>query len=94
MLKAKLYLNASVYTGAPMYSECASTCQRIIGQYGRGANHGLAQTYKFLFCADNDQFARGGEQGEILMVVPYDRDRREHTAERHILLSVLMEAAW
>ena len=75
MLKAKLYLNASVYTGAPMYSECASTCQQIIRQYGSGANHGLAQTYKFLFCADNDQFARGGEQGEILMVVPYDRDR-------------------
>ena len=75
MLRAKLYLNAEIYTGTKMYTECANTCQQIIGQYGAGATHGLAPTYKFLFCADNDQFARGGAQGEILMVIPYDRDR-------------------
>lgn len=74
MLRAKLYLNAEVYTGKQMYGECASTCQQIISQFGNGTNHGLAPTYKFLFCADNDQFARGGNNGEILMVVPYDRE--------------------
>lgn len=74
MLRAKLYLNAEVYTGTPMYSECAATCSQLIGQYGSGTHHGLAETYKFLFCADNHQYAQGGDQGEILMVIPYDKE--------------------
>lgn len=74
MLRAKLYLNAEVYTGTPMYSQCAETCSQIISQYGTSNTHGLADEYKFLFCADNDRYARGGSRGEILMVVPYDKD--------------------
>ena len=74
MLRAKLYLNAGVYTGTPQYGLCAAECEKIIAQYGTGATHGLADTYKFLFCADNDQYARGGSKGEILMVVPFDKD--------------------
>lgn len=75
MLRAKLYLNSEVYTGTPMYAQCAQTCSQIIAQYGSGTAYGLADEYKFLFCADNDRYARGGSRGEILMVVPYDKDR-------------------
>lgn len=74
MLRAKLYLNAEVYAGQPMYTESAQVCEQIINQYGAGANHGLADEYRFLFCADNDRYARWGDRGEILFVVPYDKD--------------------
>lgn len=74
MLRAKLYLNSAVYTGTPMYGECAATCAQIIGQYGNGTHHGLAETYKYLFCADNHRYAQGGDENELLMVVPYDKD--------------------
>lgn len=74
-LQAKLYLNAEVYTSVPMYDECRIVCEKIIGQYGSSAEHGLADQYRYLFCADNDRYARGGSRGEILMTVPYDTER-------------------
>ncbi len=30
MLLAKLYLNAEVYTGTPMYQECADACKQVV----------------------------------------------------------------
>ncbi len=74
MIRAKLYLNAEVYTGTPQYGLCAAECAKIIGRHNTGENHGLAGTYKYLFGGDNDRYARGGADGEILMTVPFDSD--------------------
>ena len=60
MIRAKLYLNAAVYTGTPQYGLCAAECEKIIARHNTGTNHGLAETYKYLFGGDNDRYARGG----------------------------------
>ena len=62
MLLAKLYLNAGVYTGTPMWSECAAACQKVLETINT-----LAPTYKYLFCATNDRYVGNGE---ILWAVP------------------------
>ena len=59
MIRAKLYLNAAVYTGTPQYGLCAAECEKIIARHNTGTNHGLAETYKYLFGGDNDRYARG-----------------------------------
>ena len=74
MIRAKLYLNAAVYTGTPQYGLCAAECEKIIARHNTGTNHGLAETYKYLFGGDNDRYARGGNESEILMTVPFDSD--------------------
>jgi hypothetical protein len=48
MVLAKLYLNAEVYTGRQLYSECAAECQKIIS-----AGYTLDPDYGHLFLADN-----------------------------------------
>lgn len=64
MLLAKLYLNAGVYTGTPMWQECANACNEI-----RKTIDTLAPTYKYLFCATNDKYVGNGE---ILWGIPQD----------------------
>ena len=64
MLLAKLYLNAGVYTGTPMWSECAEACKEILK-----TNNTLAPTYKYLFCGSNDKYVG---TGEILWGIPQD----------------------
>lgn len=64
MLLAKLYLNAGVYTGTPMWAECAKACQEITKTINT-----LAPTYKYLFCGSNDKYVG---TGEILWAVPQD----------------------
>jgi len=49
MLLAKLYLNAEVYTGRNLYSECATYCQKVIG-----GGFTLDEDYGHLFLADNN----------------------------------------
>ncbi|MCH5230505.1 MAG: RagB/SusD family nutrient uptake outer membrane protein [Muribaculaceae bacterium] len=70
-LLAKLYLNAEVYTGTPMWQQCADACLRITQTIPN-----LAPTYKYLFCADNHQYVAsstyGTNYGEILWTVPQD----------------------
>jgi len=61
-LLAKLYLNAGVYTGTPMYQECAAACKEILKTIDT-----LAPEYKYLFCASNDRYAGNGE---ILWAIP------------------------
>ena len=51
MLLAKLYLNAEVYTGTPMWNECAAACKEVVK-----TGIQLAPTYKYLFCATNDRY--------------------------------------
>ncbi|MCH5225659.1 MAG: RagB/SusD family nutrient uptake outer membrane protein [Muribaculaceae bacterium] len=68
-LLAKLYLNAEVYTGTPMWQQCADICTQITQTIPN-----LAPTYKYLFCADNHQYVAsqtyGTQYGEILWTVP------------------------
>lgn len=70
-LLAKLYLNAEVYTGTPMWQECADVCQQITASIPN-----LAATYKYLFCASNKKYVAsstyGTANGEILWAVPQD----------------------
>lgn len=46
-LLAKLYLNAGIYTGTPMYTEAITWCNQIIPYYE------LEENYTHLFMADN-----------------------------------------
>lgn len=62
MLLAKLYLNAGVYTGTPMWAECAEACKMVMS-----TGIQLAEEYKYLFCASNDKYVGNGE---ILWAVP------------------------
>lgn len=66
MLLAKLYLNAEVYAGTPMYDKCAAHCKAIIDA---GTNT-LAPEYKYLFCASNDKYVGKGQ--EIIWAIPQD----------------------
>ncbi len=50
MLLAKVYQNAEVYTGVPMWQECETYCDKIINS---GA-YSLNPDYRQNFCADND----------------------------------------
>lgn len=69
MLLAKLYLNAEVYTGTPMYDKCAEACQEILKTVNTLVGESDGKEYKYLFCATNDRYARGGE---ILWAIPQD----------------------
>lgn len=64
MLLAKLYLNAEVYTGTPMYVECAAQCKEILKTIPN-----LVPTYKYLFCGSNDKYVGNSE---ILWAIPSD----------------------
>ncbi|MDE6692045.1 MAG: RagB/SusD family nutrient uptake outer membrane protein [Muribaculaceae bacterium] len=64
MLLAKLYLNAEVYTGTPMYTECAAQCKEILKTIPD-----LVPEYKYLFCGTNDKYVGNGE---ILWSIPSD----------------------
>lgn len=67
MLLAKLYLNAEVYTGTPMWKECADACKQVVS-----TGITLAPEYKYLFCATNDKYAGNGE---LLWVIPQEQGR-------------------
>lgn len=67
MLLAKLYLNAEVYTGTPMWSQCAEACRQVLS-----TGIQLAPEYKYLFCASNDKYVGNGE---ILWAVPQQQGR-------------------
>ncbi len=69
MLLAKLYLNAEVYTGTPMWNECAEALKQVVG-----TGITLAPEYKYLFCATNDKYVGNGE---ILWAVPQQQGRME-----------------
>lgn len=69
MLLAKLYLNAEVYTGTPMWDKCAAALQNVIS-----TGISLVPEYKYLFCATNDRYVGNGE---ILWAVPQEQGRME-----------------
>lgn len=69
VLAAKLYLNAEVYTGTPMYDKCAAHCKEIVKTINT-----LAPEYKYLFCASNDKYVGNGE---ILWAIPQDANNMQ-----------------
>lgn len=64
MLLAKLYLNAEVYIGTPMYDQCAAQCKEILKTIPD-----LVPEYKYLFCGSNDKYVGNSE---ILWALPSD----------------------
>ena len=77
-LHARLLLNAQVYTNGAVngYARCADICKEIIDRHQDGPlGNGLAETYNYLFCADNDKYMPGGSGvNEILWGIVYDKD--------------------
>lgn len=69
MVLAKLYLNAQVYTGTPMYDKCVEALNKVVG-----TGLYLAPTYKYLFCSSNDRYVHQNG-GELLFVVPQEQGR-------------------
>ena len=65
MLLAKLYLNAEVYTGTPMWKEAANLCTEIATSIAWNPSI----EYKYLFCATNDKYVGNNE---IIWAVPQD----------------------
>lgn len=82
MLLAKLYLNAEVYTGTPMWQQCADALQHVVG-----TGLELAPEYKYLFCASNDKYVGNGE---IIWGVP----QRIGFCETYGGTTYLTAAAW
>lgn len=68
MILAKLYLNAEVWKGEPMYDKCAAECEKLDMVYS------LHDKYSDLFCADNhlcvNDWTNKGD--EIIFVAPQD----------------------
>ena len=64
-LLAKMYLNAEVYTGTPMYDKAAEYAQKVIN-----AGFGLEDNYENLFCGENHLTAT--KKNEIIYAIPFD----------------------
>ncbi|MFP9114112.1 RagB/SusD family nutrient uptake outer membrane protein [Flavobacterium sp. RHBU_3] len=64
MLKAKLYMNAQVYTGTAKYTEALAVLENVIN-----AGYQLHDDYDELFIADNDT---NGAQNEVIFAVAFD----------------------
>lgn len=66
-LLAKMYLNAEVYIGEPMYDKAAVYAEKVIN-----AGFGLEPNYANLFCGENDKTAI--HKKEIIYAVPCDNE--------------------
>lgn len=80
MLLAKLYLNAEVYTGTPMYDKARTYCEKILG-----AGFGLEEKYTNLFCGDNHLSPTKGN--EIIYAITFDAENTKSNGGT-IMLSV------
>lgn len=64
-LLARMYLNATVYTGSERYTDCIAACNRVIS-----SGYSLAGNYRNLFRADNGQNA--DTRKEIIFPICFD----------------------
>ena len=64
-LLARMYLNATVYTGVERYTDCIAACNRVIA-----SGYQLAENYTELFMADNGQNPRARQ--EIIFPILFD----------------------
>ncbi|MGL5894041.1 MAG: RagB/SusD family nutrient uptake outer membrane protein [Bacteroidales bacterium] len=74
-LMARLYLNSEAHIGTPRWADTKTYAEKVIQAKSSGETGGLALQYKYLFAAENDKYARGGSQGEIIFAIAYDKDR-------------------
>lgn len=77
-LLSRFYLNAQTFTGTPAYDRCWTISQKIINAHkGSGYdNSGLAESYKALFGANNNEYAsQGSRENEIIFTIPQDGSR-------------------
>lgn len=84
-LLARLYLNAEVYTGTPMWAEAKAVCEDILGM-----RYSLCPDYQALFRGDNGSNPQA--QGEMLWAVAYDSDRTVSYGGTSYLLAASLAA--
>ena len=82
-LLARVYLNAEVYAGTPMWEEAKATCEKI---YGLG--YALAPTHAELFRGDNGE--NPDAMKEILFAAAYDAENTQsYGGTTYLTLSTL-----
>ncbi len=69
-LLARMYLNAGVYTGTPMWQEAKDACETIFGM-----GYALCPNYADLFRGDNGENPQAKQ--EMLFAVPYDSQQNQ-----------------
>lgn len=73
-LLSRFYLNAQNFGATPAFDKCWQISQKIIAHHTGGyENSGLAESYKALFGANNNEYAAGGSRtNEIIWTTPQD----------------------
>jgi len=84
-LLARLYLNAEVYTGTPMWAEAKAVCEEIFGM-----GYDLSPDYEALFRGDNGE--NPAAVGEMLWAVSYDSSRAVSYGGTTYLLAAALAA--
>jgi len=82
-LLARMYLNSSVYTGIPRWTEAKAVCERIFGM-----GYSLCPDYASLFRGDNGENPQAS--GEMLWAIDYDADNTESYGGTTYILSASM----
>lgn len=82
-LLARMYLNSSVYTGVPRWTEAKAVCERIFGM-----GYSLCPDYASLFRGDNGENPQAS--GEMLWAIDYDADNTESYGGTTYILSASM----
>ena len=77
-LLAKMYLNAEVYTGTPMYDQAVSYANKVIHEGG----FGLEKNYRNLFCGENHLSPLHGN--EIIFAIPCDGENGDNCTEQGV----------
>lgn len=76
MILAKLYLNAEIWKGSPMYDKAATVCETIISEYSLHtvSSGNVYSPWQELFCADNHLFQANTTYNgdEIIFAVEQD----------------------
>lgn len=82
-LLARMYLNAEVYTGTPMWAETRSVCERIFDM-----GYALCPQYSDLFRGDNGQ--NMSARGEFLWAIDYNDFRTQSYGGSSYLLAAAL----
>lgn len=73
-LLARMYLNAEVWKGIPMWDECIAVCDEIMGS----GNYVLESSYKSSFVTDNEN------SSEITFAIPFDEIYTAGSSRFHV----------
>lgn len=84
-LLARLYLNAEVYTGTPMWAEAKSVCEDIFDM-----GYTLSPDYEALFRGDNGENASA--RNEMLWAVSYNAEKTQSYGGTSYLLAATLAA--